>query len=899
MIKDIKYNGYTATPSDHESPDGDLATSLNLINEDGALQPVPRPVETLRLTVPGERIILIHSVHGQKNLIILRPSTGNQFTLHWLPKDPTVTSTAAAQQIGQTTSGTYRAITAIGNTLILSTSTGINYILWRDSHYLSLYSRPPFPVIDFGMYKAGTLNEEATFSLPARAMNQQNSQDKPSEEELARLTQAAYGMLLRQVGQHVTSQGNFYQPFFIRYALRLYDGSYNWHSAPILMLPTVIPPTIICPSSGDTGTVSATLRPSVPYFSLAYRILDEGLERLKAWSDIISSIDIFISAPVYTYNQSEDLKFPAVTNGGYIADIPSGQQILTGHYADAIDDNYTDHTALNSGTSLNRLNIPLHPLFHQNIQDEHTFYKVAELPIRDIQPMAQMKRLELKNKDLSSLRALTVLPDDYQSHCRIAAGTLFAFNSRLNLADITLSPPQPFPMRSLMQLGNPQGTTSPNHTITVWTRHDGIRCHAIHNSSSLPFAGVWHNPAANFPRYIYYPDPTAYKMEIQVSPTQKYILNLTPHDFLNGAYWYCGKDLLYKATGSAPAENAQPETTAESSTAVRLPSKIYTSEPSNPFTFPATGINTVGTGTILALSAAVKALSQGQFGQFPLYAFTTEGVWALETNATGGFNSRQPVTRDVCINPAGICQIDSAVLFATDRGIMLLQGASTLCISDTINADAVTSIPDLPSSPILMQLAGITFHEVDIIPFRKFLQDSRMLYDYHHQRIILYNPAVPYAYLYSLKSKAWGMMKSTLQESVPAYPEALALSSRPAPDGNNIDALVDFSQTKTEPVPCVLLTRPIRLDLPAILKTVDTVIQRGNFRKGSVRSILYASRDLFTWHLVRTSRDHRLAGFSGTPYKHYRLALLCSLQPGESIHGATFQHRPRLTNRPR
>lgn len=32
MIKDIKYNGYTAQPSDYECSDGQLTTSLNLIS---------------------------------------------------------------------------------------------------------------------------------------------------------------------------------------------------------------------------------------------------------------------------------------------------------------------------------------------------------------------------------------------------------------------------------------------------------------------------------------------------------------------------------------------------------------------------------------------------------------------------------------------------------------------------------------------------------------------------------------------------------------------------------------------------------------------------------------------------------------------------------------------------
>ena len=115
---------------------------------------------------------------------------------------------------------------------------------------------------------------------------------------------------------------------------------------------------------------------------------------------------------------------------------------------------------------------------------------------------------------------------------------------------------------------------------------------------------------------------------------------------------------------------------------IDLPNKIYTSEINNPFHFPVLGINTIGTGTILGISSAVKALSEGQFGQFPLYAFTSEGVWALEVSNTGSYSARQPVTREVCINTNSITQIDNAVLFATNRGIMLISGSTAQCISE-------------------------------------------------------------------------------------------------------------------------------------------------------------------------------------------------------------------------
>jgi hypothetical protein len=335
--------------------------------------------------------------------------------------------------------------------------------------------------------------------------------------------------------------------------------------------------------------------------------------------------------------------------------------------------------------------------------------------------------------------------------------------------------------------------------------------------------------------------------------------------------------------------------------------KIYTSEAGNPFVYSTTNINTIGTGNILGLSTATKALSQGQFGQFPLYAFTTEGVWALEVGSNGAFSAKQPVTRDVCINAESITQLDNAVLFATDRGIMMLSGSDSICITDMISSDSAFSPTDLPKFDTL-ESDAVTM-ATEIVPFKQFLQEARMLYDYTHQRIIVYNPDKDYAYVYSLKSKAWGMMPSGIQYGINSYPECLAVAKIPDIDSGNVrNVLVNLSsigtedeegdegQETTEAFNGLLITRPLKLDAPDVLKTIDTVIQRGMFRKGSVQSILYGSRDLFHWHLVSSSKNHYMRGFRGTPYKYFRIVLLCNLKKDESIFGCTIQYTPRLTD---
>jgi hypothetical protein len=271
------------------------------------------------------------------------------------------------------------------------------------------------------------------------------------------------------------------------------------------------------------------------------------------------------------------------------------------------------------------------------------------------------------------------------------------------------------------------------------------------------------------------------------------------------------------------------------------------------------------------------------------------------------------------------------VLFTTDRGIMLISGSNSQCISDSINSQEAFDIDVLPGITSLVDDRIATV--IDFVPFKTFLLKAKMLYDYTHQRIIVYNPNRRYAYVYSLKSKQWGLMQSDIKDSINSYPDALALVSVPvtasdAPSDvsdtpsdvseaspsessssnesettpSAINTVYNFSQEDTQLsvlTPQLLVTRPLKLDAPDLLKTIDTVIQRGYFRKGHVKTILYGSRDLFNWKLIYSSTDHYLRGFRGTPYKYFRIALLCSLTKDESIFGCTVQYTPRLLDQPR
>lgn len=531
-----------------------------------------------------------------------------------------------------------------------------------------------------------------------------------------------------------------------------------------------------------------------------------------------------------------------------------------------------------------------------DLRSTSQFYYLQSIKLEDLK--TERTKVPIETDYLQSLVAREVMTDDYDSHDRLAPTYSFGYNAKLNITGIRKKLYSNYETGDMVcysdaqleaELFNESAYLKPNHNYRLYffIKQEGKEIVVEGNSSALAIDHEFF--------YLYYPNTNAYKVvinDVTANTYKEYILER--HGFLNGAYYFGGFS-RFSAKGKEVSS-----VVATSNNEIYLPNKIYTSEVNNPFYFPVLGINTVGTGTILGISTAAKALSQGQFGQFPLYAFTTEGVWALEVSSTGGYSAKQPITRDVCINADSITQLDSAVLFATDRGIMLISGSNSQCISDTLDYSQVFSIDSLPQADKLVTMAGFKAEDFAYVQFRDYLLGCRMIYAYTQQRVIVYNPAHSYAYVYSLKTKTWGMMQSTVADNVPSYPEALAMLK----DGTLVDFCTDAAQQQDEDghlqgIKGLLITRPLKLDAPDLLKTIDTAIQRGNFRKGSIKSALYGSRDLQNWSLIWTSQDHYLRGFRGTPYKYFRFALLCDMQPDESLFGATIQYTPRLLNQPR
>lgn len=544
-------------------------------------------------------------------------------------------------------------------------------------------------------------------------------------------------------------------------------------------------------------------------------------------------------------------------------------------------------------------------LFSEALTEYSTFYKCAEINLDDIVVSNNVDvdiPVVIKQNILSTLTTQSVLKDLGQMRTRNIVSSTFVYNNRLNLC---VSGEEPATCAGINQQNNiytPVPDIGDEVNLCITSAHVKLE-----DNGQVIYKDVTGDIKTSVhPLYFCYPSLNAVELiltktynlvgdngnlELGDNGPKEYTavesIILKQHPYLNLAYAFNDfNSLSGSIVDSLPSFGRLDYFTRGNI--------IKTSGAGNPFAFTEDNTSELSVNKIYGLSTAAQALSQGQFGQYPLYAFTDEGIWALEVSSSGTFSSRQVITRDVCINPSSITQLDNAVLFVSDRGLMLLSGSQTQCISEVLDNKAFDVSQLTYAYSQIRQLA-----DINSTTFKSFVKKAKILYDYPTQKIVVFNPGeIGYSYIYSLRSKQWGIMQTDFIDIIPGYPRGYILNK----SIGELICLLQLDETKRSsliPRKSCFITRPITLDSPDSYKTITGIIQRGNFRDGAVSTMLYGSRDLQTWYPIYGSKDHRLRGMRGTSYKYFRIASIFDLEVGESIQGCSIQYDNRLENKMR
>lgn len=874
--QNITYTGITQATSDLDCRDGELSLSHNIISQNGAMRPILLPEAQFTMG-EGEQLVYVHSTAGYKNYLYTSSGQLKAFRLESGQR----TDYDFSYNIGEDTE--INQIQSIGNTIIVLASDSIHYILFKDDDYKYLGNKFPELGMNFGL--EGTENEAeiaVDFSTNEIDFNQYGHDaiivlpDESSEQ--------IYSQVIGTINKMMSDEkdyGRFVHPFLVRYAYNTISG-YTMQSPPVLMLPNTrrFPAMQIYDLTEESGGgVLKSFKVTVKFYSatMHYWASHEVIEALGEWKDIILGVDIFVSDPIqelvdtpYGWSLSYG-SLPGQINlrydfgGGYMTLSPEGVYAYTGNPVT---------------TSIPALFPPRlgDEAFAERVKGTSVFWKVKSIALDEVEEEGY---LDIDGSVLQNLGTQETLPDDYCSHDVLSAGSAFVYNSRLNLSNVGRKPFVPPVKQLVTYIDAPEQTdetTLYSYKATVFIK-SGLSTVKAESESSMMSELAW---------WVYYPNPNAFRMVIEREKDgvkQWADLTLTEHTGLNGAYYYTQGYIAFADT--------QPILPSGTDDTIQEPNKIYTSEVGNPFYFPLGGINTVGTGEIVGISITTRALSQGQFGQFPLLVFATDGIWAMEVSDEGLYSVRQPISIDVCSNPQSITQTDGEVVFVSSKGVMVVDGSRVDMLSAELDGPSFSPQSVARLNDILSK-EGLTEELGQMGTVKDFFQLCKVAYDYPNAKLIFFIPDKKIAWVYSLNSRTWATMTAGIMQAVTDYPGCYVQMA----DGTviNISTKQDFDDTRQ--VKTLLLTRPLKLGDVA-LKTVNTIINRGLLPAKEGAVIVFASHDGERYVPIGSAVGHRLSRLQGSPYRYFRLCVVREMDAGQSLSATSVYLTRKWRNKPR
>ena len=908
--QEVIFAGLTNSPSDYDCQDGELATCLNLINEDGALHPIHQPVVAEQnITLPNNScsIRYVHNVtHENKNHshYIVNCTNSSPYSWYWTEKGGDGTH-------HELNLGNFKvnSVTAIGNIICFVGDKNILYAFWNKDSY-SIFNKNAFNYT-FSVTNTSGVEVDAIAQLGddfqgcfwTPSFGSQDYDNLIFEGTKPNGTKTIWNAIDSMINKAMSENGNTYFKYLVFgvVALRLYDGTYS----------NISNLFVLCPKNNINNI-------------FYYNADKETIKNTEYYK--------FVRASGYIHRHQINVQLDLTG----IEDFVQGVDVFLTKGTDflLLDKGYdTESTETVNNLKKRKGTITFERLKKSALYrefDNLTFYHSIYITKEDLGKNIDLLNVQGTEESLS-------LAD--MGRTSIGSSCAIAYNNRLHLANIQnyindIFSPNPIYKFEL----NSSGTSFPVEKINtilgnymdVPLTDEGWYDYGKMNTDTAEVIAIidnkyYYKATVQYPLnpifVVPFQDAKSVKLyikhkgklideigfrNINLHQSETFGMSYYIFNAENGIFSFMQKYELsnfggvltrrqgdtFTSTSSKFYDEASQKCDSDGAKIEQLASLIKVSEAENPLVFPAKNSVQVGSSVISALAANTRPISEGQFGEAPLYAFTDEGVWVLMLGEEGTYVARQPANREICSNPNGILQIDDAVLYPTNRGIMMQQGRNSICITDQLDG-CPFNFMEMKYAKQIIATNGTGSGEISYIRFKDYLKSADMIYDYYNNRIIVFNPNQAYAYVYSLKSKMWGTMKNVFNKRVNIYPESYATNK----EGKILNVYVEEPYSNT---PYFLCSRPLTISDKEVYKTIFTCIARGYFRKGTngkCAIVLYGSNNLFDWYLIKTSINEYLRGIAGSPYKYFRVALIGNLATNESISGLSAEFQERLQNK--
>jgi len=687
--------------------DGATCSLVNLRPKNGALHPVP-PRKVEQVLSREYDIIFVHKNNDYENWVGIVNGTDSA-TIYWDVRN-------SAPQVIASVDEVIGGVQQIGNTLSLITGGNVSYLLFQSGKYTYLGELPEIPIIHLSSQDEGNMVSRQSALIQG--------------DELPQTDEDLWERLKGIVNVNMLNIANLNGPYlfdacYIRYAFRLSDGSLTRHSPPMLVMPPVPISELkeLTAYYDDANTfphlTNANIKVLGCRIGLSYDF--SPLSNAGLWDDIIESVDIFMSAPLGLSNIekiNKNIRLEAVTTETRTFPM--------------VEDPTTETLAA--------------------IEESSSFYLIKSIPLGATSSgYEEFPSEDMALSNMGNLIHQEVMSDDQFSHHKIGASVSYAYNSRLHLADLRTSFFKGFSTGYFYWSGKYNGADAPvsiNPPITTIIEieiNTGVSVEKTYTS----YVGDL-SPSVNIGAFVSYPDTRAQRMTIYEAIggvwERRFTAALKPHKFLNLAYYLNDQ---FEAIVGADLGDYTPQDTSRAVT-LSEPNKLKVSELNNPLIFPVANTYQIGDGEIMALATNAMNVSDRNYGQWPMYIFTSRGIWALNVGSgevaysslSAPVSMETPISKVVTETPYG-------VVFAARRGLMLVNGQSVDFLSPQIE-EAPTSLNIEMNSPCY----GVVFLP-EGTKFSELLKNLRhMAYDPHENELIV-NTGAELNYVLNFPSRSF------------------------------------------------------------------------------------------------------------------------------------------------
>lgn len=576
----------------------------------------------------------------------------------------------------------------------------------------------------------------------------------PEDDLINEITETYIG-LFNQMKEKAILDNVLINSYLIRYALKNYSGEYVYLSPPIFLN---------CREdyTFDTGEGAVVFNKTSNRYekignckasAKGYKI-EFKLQNIPLDYNIYQSLDIFLSTAVNPFNMER--KMDTVTTARMYDD---GDTLVSFY--------------LKFGMSQQQKT--------QGIEAFFNFYKVLSIPVGNFDKYEDFQ--ELKISDIIPTLEQQPLLDFNTSMNSYSSNSGLVYNSRLHIMDIKeyLFKGYSAGNFSFLTDDTEESFSIKNSVIITYLRDSTIEYIIKSDGYGTNGMNILVSP------YVSYPDSRAYKMVICVevadgtlSKYYKRELVLTSHSFANEAYYFAGFD----KKGLEIAKEYHEITDAEYDMLVNIPenNEIYrpnvmkVSGLNDPMVYPLAQTYTIGNGKIISAAVSTQTISQGQFGQYPLYVFSSDGVYAMsQGSGEVVYQTVSPLSRHVCVNVKSICNTDSAVVFATEQGLFILQGGDIIEISQAINDHGLSEYNPIDGKlqPINEAIEDVIGKQVFFPSLQELLHEGKCAYHYSRHELLLFVPDKGAVVSYSLRDGVWKSFHENLHDALDDYPDLL------------------------------------------------------------------------------------------------------------------------------